>query len=323
MLAALVLLFLAMVRRGQWPRLAQRTLGGRWWWRDVAWQQGWRVQQHVVTGHGRLLDPGHVRRAWGYVTTLRTALVEQAPTPPGGLLVVCLHGLGRHAGMFQPLAADLVRSGAAVMAVTMPTTHDSVPVLAVQVGKLMDQIHGYNRVAFVTHSLGGLVVRELLAQPCPWRQRLPVAAVVQCFPPNQGSRLGHLAWAWTPLRWLLGPALRAVQPAAQRPPLDSAVSWLVIAGTRSLHPLLPAPSDGVVTVAETVMPGVRQVLLPVGHTRGLAAPRLRGEVLKELRMRHSFMDRRPPGLHDRACPLSTSRRPVGAPSPLRVARPMT
>ncbi len=263
-------------------RHTQLTLGGRWWWRDVAWQQGWRVQKHVLTGHGRLLDPQQLRRAWGRVAALQARLTTVAPAPPGGLLVVCLHGLGRHAGMFRPLAADLARCGATAMAVTMPTTHDGVPALAAQVDQLLAQVHGYDRVAFVTHSLGGLVVRELLAQQSPWRQRLPVTAVVQCFPPNLGSRLGQLAQAWAPLRWVLGPALRAVQPGARRPAPDATVPWLVIAGTHCLHPLLARPADGVVTVAETVLPGVPLVRLPVGHTRGLADHRLRWVVLRVL-----------------------------------------
>ena len=39
------------------PNLPIRTLGGRQFWADVDWFAGWRIQEHVWTGHHRLLDP--------------------------------------------------------------------------------------------------------------------------------------------------------------------------------------------------------------------------------------------------------------------------
>lgn len=34
-----------------------QTMGGRVWWRDAAVKNGWRIQQNVISGHYRLLDP--------------------------------------------------------------------------------------------------------------------------------------------------------------------------------------------------------------------------------------------------------------------------
>ncbi len=34
-----------------------KTMGGRVWWRDLETKKGWRVQQNVISGHFRLLDP--------------------------------------------------------------------------------------------------------------------------------------------------------------------------------------------------------------------------------------------------------------------------
>ena len=47
------------------PNLPTPTFGGLHLWADVRWQDGWRIQKHVWTGHHRLLDPSGVRRAWG------------------------------------------------------------------------------------------------------------------------------------------------------------------------------------------------------------------------------------------------------------------
>ena len=44
------------------------TLGGKVFWGDNFIYAGWRIQENVVTGHHRLLDPDDVRQAWGTYT---------------------------------------------------------------------------------------------------------------------------------------------------------------------------------------------------------------------------------------------------------------
>ena len=34
-----------------------QTMGGRVWWRDLQNQSGYRIQQNIISGHYRLLDP--------------------------------------------------------------------------------------------------------------------------------------------------------------------------------------------------------------------------------------------------------------------------
>jgi hypothetical protein len=41
------------------------TLGGCVFWNDVGEIEGWRMQQNILTGHWRLLDPRNIRFAWG------------------------------------------------------------------------------------------------------------------------------------------------------------------------------------------------------------------------------------------------------------------
>jgi hypothetical protein len=47
------------------PNVRMPTLGGTFFWDDLAEIEGWRMQRNVVTGHWRLLDPHNVRCAWG------------------------------------------------------------------------------------------------------------------------------------------------------------------------------------------------------------------------------------------------------------------
>lgn len=47
------------------PNLALKTGSGALFWRDILCRSGWCVQEHVILGSFRLLDPQRVRRAWG------------------------------------------------------------------------------------------------------------------------------------------------------------------------------------------------------------------------------------------------------------------
>ncbi|MGN0866915.1 MAG: alpha/beta fold hydrolase [Oligosphaeraceae bacterium] len=49
------------------------TLGGRFFWKDLEECQGWRLQQNLVTGHCRILNPENHRLAWGEETVMRRA----------------------------------------------------------------------------------------------------------------------------------------------------------------------------------------------------------------------------------------------------------
>ena len=52
------------------PNLRIQTLGGSFFWDDIAEIQGWRLQENIITGHWRLLDPSNVRFAWGTSTKM-------------------------------------------------------------------------------------------------------------------------------------------------------------------------------------------------------------------------------------------------------------
>ena len=47
------------------PNVELKTLGGKVWWADLVNVGGWRVQENVLFGNCRLLDPKNVRQAWG------------------------------------------------------------------------------------------------------------------------------------------------------------------------------------------------------------------------------------------------------------------
>ena len=49
------------------------TGGGTVWWNTLDSYKGWKLQQHKLTGHCRILDDSDVRRAWGEAAKMRVS----------------------------------------------------------------------------------------------------------------------------------------------------------------------------------------------------------------------------------------------------------
>ena len=261
------------------------TLGGLQWWGDVALWPDWRIQQHAVTGHARVLDRRGMRRAWGSLAACRAFVDARDPQAFTGELVLFLHGLGRTRHQWTGLSADVRAVGFTPVPISWPSTREDVPQAATRLRLLIQQLsaeHAVTSLRFVTHSQGGILLRFAMTEPVP--EMPPLRSVVFCFPPHQGARLADLVARW---RWpllLLGPGILRVTHAGAR----SLPSWqhgsaLVIAGGRGdghgLNPWIPGDDDGIVAVADTTLTGSPTVVLPVNHTFGVRDPGLRHTVL--------------------------------------------
>jgi pimeloyl-ACP methyl ester carboxylesterase len=134
-------------------------------------------------------------------------------------------------------------------------------------------------VHFVGHSLGGLVVLELLA-------REPAAAagrVVLLGSPGTSSLAAEQLVRTRSGRVLAGRALpqwraeRGVE--VTRRVETGAIAGTARFGMASLVVTLPRPNDGAVTVAETQLPGLRDhIILHVTHTGLLLSSRVARQV---------------------------------------------
>lgn len=47
------------------PNIRMKTLGGPTWWDTIDSRKGFKLQQHIITGHFRILDPSNYRIDWG------------------------------------------------------------------------------------------------------------------------------------------------------------------------------------------------------------------------------------------------------------------
>ena len=125
-------------------------------------------------------------------------------------------------------------------------------------------------VHFVTHSMGGVLVRSYLSR----RSEAHRGRVVMLSPPSQGSEIVD-AFADSPLlRSVLGPA--AAQLATDSTGISSQLGPVrfdlgIITGDRSLNPLgswlIPGPDDGKVGVDRARVEGAADfMVLPATHT---------------------------------------------------------
>ena len=47
-----------------------QTMGGNVWWNTLASREGYKLQQHKITGHARILDSNNIRLAWGDIDAM-------------------------------------------------------------------------------------------------------------------------------------------------------------------------------------------------------------------------------------------------------------
>lgn len=262
------------------PNLALPTAGGNQLWADVAWDGGWRVQRHVWTGHARLLDDGDVRRAWGSEEACRAALQERAPGLDGHgpaaasrPVAVVLHGLWRSRDSMAVIAAALEEEGFDVIDVAYPSTRGTIDEHAAQVATLLDGLRGEGReVSFVTHSLGGIVTRALLAREGDaWRARHRLGRAVFIAAPHQGAAIARVGAEIPGALSLYGAPSREIADGTAAGLPSPPLPFLDVAASRGTdegwNPLVPGDDDGVVGVEETRLEGETARLVVRGsHT---------------------------------------------------------
>ena len=187
--------------------------------------------------------------------------------------VVLLHGLLRVSNSMAELGSKLDRSGYSVVNINYPSRRYEIDVLAADaVGRGLAECEnqGSQTIHFVTHSLGGILLRYYVQQ-----QSLPMLGrVVMLGPPNQGTEIVDglspvpgFGMLWGPTGAVLGTGPDSI--VNELGPVSFELG--VIAGDTNINPvnwfLMEGPNDSIVSVESTRVAGMAaHKVLPVTHS---------------------------------------------------------
>ena len=166
--------------------------------------------------------------------------------------VVLLHGLNRTSRSMSPMAKMLSAQGYRVCNINYPSRYFPVKTLAVDfvLPKINDCVGQQEKVHFVSHSLGGIIVRSLDTE----LKKFNTGHFVMLSPPNQGSEaVDKFSKVWG-FKRMAGPAGASLGTGADSVPNNlpaPSMPFGIIAAKHSNSPmswLIPGDDDGKVTL---------------------------------------------------------------------------
>ena len=177
--------------------------------------------------------------------------------------VILLHGLCRTSRSMAKMQRALAQAGYTVHNVNYPSRTAPIQMLADNaIGRAITNCldGGATKIDFVTHSLGGILVRSYLARHSVTK----LGRVVMLAPPNQGSEIVDKLGGLSLFKWINGPAGDELGTDKDSVPnqigpahfpvgiiaCDRSINWI-----NSLF-LLPGQDDGKVTVARAKLAGM-------------------------------------------------------------------
>ena len=187
--------------------------------------------------------------------------------------VILLHGLARTSAAMEEMQEALTDEGYFVVNDSYPSREYPIEELApMAIDPALEkcqQAGNGERVSFVTHSLGGILVRYYMQH----NELDVMGRVVMLGPPNQGSSAADSMRNIPGFELLNGPAGSQLGKGEDSVPLSLGVpefEFAVIAGNRTIDPvtslMLPNPDDGKVSVADTRLEGMADfALVTVSH----------------------------------------------------------
>ena len=181
--------------------------------------------------------------------------------------VILLHGLARTASSMEDMEIALRQNGYYVVNVDYPSREHKIEYLAATVipqSIALCSQHTSGKIHFVTHSLGGILVRYYLEH-----NEIPnMGRVVMLSPPNKGSEVVDALKDIALFQWLNGLAGQQLGtdadsiPKTLGPP-DYEVG--IITGDRSINPFLslmiPGTDDGKVSIESAKLYGMKDFLV--------------------------------------------------------------
>ena len=196
-----------------------------------------------------------------------------AQVEAGRECVILLHGIVRTSRSMHKMEKSLTERGYKVKNWSYPSRKKPIDRLAEEaIPQAIDACDdpSIQRISFVTHSMGGLLIRYYLAH----NEIDRLGRVVMLSPPNNGSELVDIWSKWPGFDWINGPA--GIQMgtgenslALQLGPANFDVG--IITGKNTTNPLfsilIPGEDDGKVSVERARLEGMADFLVvPEAHS---------------------------------------------------------
>lgn len=175
--------------------------------------------------------------------------------------VICLHGFFRSYRCMIPIANVVRDEGLNVYLWDYPSRKKTIEQHAECLVEILNAIAKDNPsepIHFVTHSLGGLIVRTAMNHPnCPKEAKIGKAILLA--PPNRGAVLARSFHGWPIIRWIFGKKAGHQLMTYTETDMHNLGTFpetkqvMVIAGKKEsqFFKWAKVPNDGKVTVDET------------------------------------------------------------------------
>lgn len=186
--------------------------------------------------------------------------------------IILLHGLCRSATSMEKMAKGLSDAGFIVVNKSYPSRRGTIEELSESaIGEALKDLRlsESNKVNFVTHSMGGILVRSYFKR----HPEKKIGRVVMLGPPNRGSEVVDKIGHWWLFQKLNGPAGGELGTDLYSTPnrlgrVDFELG--VVSGDRSINwinsLMIHGSDDGKVSVARTRVEGMKdQVIVHVTH----------------------------------------------------------
>ena len=212
--------------------------------------------------------------------------------------VILIHGLGRLRSSMTKLEKAFTNASFDVVNWSYPSTKLNITDVA---HKLYDVVkinsENYSNVYFVTHSLGGIVVRRMMKI----FNMKNLDGIVMIAPPNNASTFARWILKYPIIKTIMGPAGQELmdQKYIEKICAVPKSGVMVIAGTKCLsvnnpnswisQTVLKRPHDGTVTVEETKLPNMEKfITVKASHTFIAANPVVIREAVTFLKNRSTI-----------------------------------
>jgi len=271
--------------------LTRLTAGGWQFWTDHVFRDGFRIQQHSLTGSWRLLTATNHRIVSGTRAECDEQLNQIANQDRWNEIdepfVVLSHGLLRSAFCMLTLQRELTKRGfKRVVRYAYASSRATLAEHGAAFAEFIESLPLKSKLSFVGHSMGNIVLRAAVGQ---WQREgdshsvlSRMHRVVMLGPPNQGAMIAKrlaqtkvFEFVAGPGAMELGPHWDTVEAKLGTPPCPFAI----VAGDRSRdygwNPLVDGPSDYFVAVEEAKLLGASElVVVPVVHGFLMSNPRV-------------------------------------------------